>query len=142
LVNVVGGEERRRGAIVSRARVGVRTRITPPGRSLFAACAGAGGKEADMVSQVEWERKLEREVFHAAGRDGVRVTFGVLADGHCAVVRGGAVTDVWEAAARGIAAATNRFSSLTTPLDPTRAKPRPDVVRARGNITRLIPQLP
>jgi hypothetical protein len=99
-------------------------------------------RKADVVSQVELEPKLEREIFHAAGWDGVRVTFGVLADGRCAVVRGGAVTDVWEGNGRGIAAATARFSSLTTPADPTRAKPRPNVMRARGNVTRLIPQRP
>jgi hypothetical protein len=101
----------------------------------------ARGKEPAMVSQVELEPKLEREIFHAVGRDGVRVTFGVLANGRCAV-RGGDVTDVWDADARGIAAATARFSSLTKLPDPPRAEPRPDVTRARGDITRLIPQLP
>ena len=95
-----------------------------------------------MVSQVELEPKLEREIFHAAGLDGVRVTFGVLADGRCGVVCGGVVTEVWDADARGIAAATARFSDLTTLPDPTRAKPRPDVMLDRGNVTRSIPQLP
>jgi hypothetical protein len=95
-----------------------------------------------VVSQVALEPKLEREIFHALGRDGAQVTFGVLADGRCAVVRSGTVIDVWAANARGIAAATDRFSSLTALPASTRTKPRPVVSRTRRNRARLTPQLP
>ena len=101
-----------------------------------------------MVDQVQWAQKLHREILRATGRDGIRVTFGVLADGRCAVVHG-AVTDVWAPNARGIAAATDRFAALTAPPDPTSTPttttttpPRLDVLRDPGDVTRAIPHLP
>ena len=68
-----------------------------------------------MLKPIAFEPNLAREILYAPGSDGVRITFGVLDDGRCAVVKAGCPIEVWNGDRSGIAAAIAYFQRLTTP---------------------------
>ena len=84
-----------------------------------------------MLNPVASEPKLAREIFYAPGSDGVRITFGVLGDGRCAVARAGAPVEAWDADAPGILAATRYFWRLTGVQASANPQPRPAAAARR-----------
>ena len=96
-----------------------------------------------MLNPVIFEATLAREIFYAPASDGARTTFGVLADGRCAVVKAGCPMRAWPADRPGIAAAIGYFQRLTGPQGPLNTPATPLAVNPHSRArARARPQRP